>query len=142
MNQPCGLEPYWLDEQDWLCTVEFLRDDDPEARYYSAEIIGYLVGYAHLTNTRSLALLADPDASVYELLFSFSSPAEKDHFLHLVRSNDDLGNCYIENDFLSPTIDEIMDARPLATVLPNDVLAHVTLVAATVCADTFEGLPN
>ena len=47
-------------------------------------IIGYLVGYANLTNTRSLALLGDPDASAYELLFSFSSPEEKNEFLNLV----------------------------------------------------------
>ena len=70
-------EPYWQDEKDWLCIVEFLPTDDPEARLFAAEIIGYLVGYANLTNTRSLALLGDPDASAYELLFSFSSPEEK-----------------------------------------------------------------
>jgi hypothetical protein len=46
-------------------------------------MIGYLVGYANLTNTRSLALLGDPDASAYELLFSFSSPAEKKGVLEL-----------------------------------------------------------
>jgi len=46
-------EPYWDDEKDWLWTVEFLPRDDPEARSFSAEIIGYLFGYAHLTNTRS-----------------------------------------------------------------------------------------
>ena len=71
------LEPYWQDEKDWLCIVEFLPTDDPEARLFAAEIIGYLVGYANLTNTRSLALFGDPDASAYELLFSFSSPKEK-----------------------------------------------------------------
>jgi hypothetical protein len=32
--------------------------DDPEARLFAADIIGYLVGYANLTNTRSLALSA------------------------------------------------------------------------------------
>ena len=51
------LAPYWQDEKDWLCIVEFLPTDDPEARLFAAEIIGYLVGYANLTNTRSLALL-------------------------------------------------------------------------------------
>jgi hypothetical protein len=56
------LEPYWQDEKGWLCTVEFLPTDDPEARLDGADIIGYLVGYANLTNTRSLALLGDPDA--------------------------------------------------------------------------------
>ena len=69
-------EPYWQDEEDWLCTVGFLPTDDPEPRLYSADIIGYLVGYADLSNTRSLALLGDPDASAHELLFSFSTPEE------------------------------------------------------------------
>ena len=46
-------EPYWQDEKDWLCTVEFLPTDDPEARLYCTDIIGYLVGYAHCP-TRAL----------------------------------------------------------------------------------------
>lgn len=62
-------EPCWQDEEDWLCTVEFVPTDDPEGRLFAAELIGYLFGYASLTNTRSLALLGDPDASAYELLF-------------------------------------------------------------------------
>jgi hypothetical protein len=40
---------------------------------FASDIIGYLLGYAHLTNTRSLALVGDPDANAYELLFSLSS---------------------------------------------------------------------
>jgi len=130
------LEPYWQKEKDWLCTVEFLPTDDPEARLFAADIIGYLVGYANLTNTRSLALLGDPDASAYELLFSFSSPQEREQFLELVRSNEDMGNDYIENDFMSPTAEEIRDARPLARVLPKDSLTHAMLIAAILCAGT------
>ncbi len=80
-----GFEPYWQDEKDWLCIVEFLPTDNPEARLFAADTIGYLVGYANLTNTRSLALLGDPDASAYELLFSFSSPEEKNEFQALCR---------------------------------------------------------
>ena len=68
------MEPYWEDEKDWLCTVGFLSTGDPEARMCSTDIIGYLVAYADLSNTRALALLGDPDASAYELLFSFSTP--------------------------------------------------------------------
>jgi hypothetical protein len=41
-------------------------------------IIGYLCAYAHLANTRSLALIGDPDASAYEILFSVAPPEEKD----------------------------------------------------------------
>jgi hypothetical protein len=44
---------------------------------------GILFGYAQLTNTRSLALVGDPEANAYELLFSFSSSEEKDQFLEL-----------------------------------------------------------
>jgi hypothetical protein len=133
-NRKDVLEPYWQDETDWLCTVEFLPNDDPEARLFAADIIGYLCGYAHLTNTRSLALLGNPDGSAYELLFSFASPTDKDQFLELVRSNEDLGNDYIENDFGPPTTEEIRNARPLAAVLPQDVMTHAALVATIVFA--------
>jgi hypothetical protein len=129
------LEPYWQDEKDWLCTVEFLPTDDPEAWLYGADIIGYLVGYANLTNTRSLALLGDPDAGAYELLFSFSSPEAKTEFLDLVRSNEDMGKDYII-ELTPPTTEEIRNAGPLATVLPQDALTHVMLIAAILCAGT------
>ena len=89
-----GFEPYWQDEKDWLCSVEFLPTDNAEGRFFAADIIGYVVGYANFTNTRSLALLGDPDASAYELLFSFSSPEEKNEFLNLVRSNQDMGKSH------------------------------------------------
>jgi hypothetical protein len=95
-------EPYWLEEKDWLCIVEFLPTDNQEARLFAADIIGYMVGYVNLTNTRSLALLGDPDASAYELLFSFSSPEEKNEFLNLVCSNEDMGKDYII-EFTPPT---------------------------------------
>jgi hypothetical protein len=130
-------EPYWQDEKDWLCIVEFLPTDNPEARPFAADIIGYLVGYANLTNTRSLALLGDPDAGAYELLFSFSSPKEKNEFLNLVRSNEDMGNDYIV-ELTPPTTEEIRNARPLATVLPQDALIRAMLIAVTLCAGTEE----
>jgi hypothetical protein len=84
-------EAYWQDEKAWLCTVEFLHADDPKARAY---IVGCLFACAHLTNTRSPALLgdADTDAYAYEILFSFASPEEKRQFLDLIRANEDLGN--------------------------------------------------
>jgi len=136
MNRKDDFEPYWQDETDWLCTVEFLSTDDPEARIFASDIIGYLFGYAHMTNTRSLALVGDPDANAYELLFSFSSSEEKKQFLELVRSNPEMGNDYIENDLLSPTTEEIKDARPFAMVLPHDVLNHGGLITATLWPDT------
>ena len=95
------IEPYWDDEKDWLRTVEFLPRDDPEARSFSAEIIGCLFGYAISRTRVRWHSLATPDANACELLFSFSSPEEKEQFLDLVRANDDLGNDYIENDFMS-----------------------------------------
>ena len=134
MDFPHKNKPLWLDETDWLCSVEFLAPDDPEAQDETAETIGYLFGYAHMTNTRTLALLADPHEVAYEILFSFDSPEGKARFLSLIRSNEDLGNEYIENDLISPTIDEIRDARPLAVVLPDNIMARVSLVAATVCS--------
>jgi len=64
------------------------------------------------------------------------SPTIKTSGHDLVRANDDLGNDYIENDFMSPTTEEIMKARPLAMVLPKDVVTHATAIAATLCANT------
>jgi len=128
-------EFYWQDEKDWLCIVEFLPTDNPEARLFAADIIGYFVGYANLTNTRSLALLGDPDASAYELLFSFSSPEEKNEFLNLVRSNEEMGKDYIIQ-FTPPRAEEIRNARPLARVLPHDALTHAMLIAVTLCLRT------
>ena len=134
-------EAYWQDEKDWLCIVEFLPTDDPEARLFADDIIGYLVGYANLTNTRSLALLGDPDASAYELLFSFSSTEEKNEFLNLVRSDEDMGNDYII-ELTPPTTEEIRNARSLATVLPHDALTHAMLIAVTLCAHHRLGCPD
>jgi hypothetical protein len=56
--------------------------------------------------------------------------------LDLIRSNEDLGNDYIENDFMYPSTEEIRNASPLAAVLPQDVMSHATLVATTVFAGT------
>jgi hypothetical protein len=134
MSLEYEIEPYWEDENNWLCTVEFVPSDDTEGRFFAAEIIGYLFGYAQLTNTRSLALVGDSDAGAYELLFSFWTPEEKDQFLDLVRSNADMGKDYVENDFMSLTKQEIRDARALVAVLPEDVLIHATLIAASLCA--------
>ena len=140
MNRQHDVEPYWEDEDDWLCTVEFLPSNDPEGRVFGADIIGYLLGYAQLTNSRALALVGDPETGAYELLFSFSTPGDKDQFLNLVRSNEDMGSDYIENDFMSPTSEEIRNARPLVAVLPEDIVSRATLIASVLCAGT-EGGP-
>ena len=127
-------EQLWINEPDWLCAVEFLNDEDIEGRDLAADTIGYLWGYARLTDTRSLALLGDPFAEAYEILFSFSTPAAKAQFLEMVRSNDELGNDYVETDLLRPTLDEIREARPIATVLPQEALVRASLVATTICS--------
>jgi hypothetical protein len=46
----------------------------------------------------------------------------------------DMGNDYIENDFMSPTTEEIRNARPLVAVLPEDIVSRATLIASAVCA--------
>jgi len=135
-------EPRWIDEPDWLCVVEFLNDEDPEGRDLASDTIGYLLGYAHLTNTRSLALLGDPSEMAYEILFSFSSPAKKKRFLDLIRSNDELGNEYINNDLIQPVKDEIRMARPLARVLPQTALTRALLIATTICSSTPQPSPQ
>jgi hypothetical protein len=126
------IEPHWIDEPDWLCAMEFLNDADAEGQELAAETIGYLLGYAQLTNTRSLALVGDPEMMAYEILFSFSSPADKARFLDLIRSNDQLGNEYIVNDLIQPAKEEIRDAQPLAAILPRAALTRALMVATFV----------
>ncbi|HEX4030549.1 MAG TPA: hypothetical protein VHX20_09300, partial [Terracidiphilus sp.] len=109
-----------------------LNDADPESRDLAADTIGYLLGYSQLTNTRSLALIGDPELMAYKILFSFSSPAEKARFLDFIRSNDQLGNEYIVNDLIEPVKEEIRDAQPLAAVLPQSALARALMVATFV----------
>ena len=86
-----------------------------EARLFATEIIGHLFGYAQATNTRALALVGDAAANAYQLLFSFASSEGKEQFLHLVRTNEDMGNDYIENDFMSPTAEEIIQPTSYGT---------------------------
>ena len=82
-----------------------------------------------------MALLGDADTSAHELLFSFSSPQEKNEFLNLVSSNEAMGTAYII-ELTPPTTEEVRNARPLATVLPHDVLTHAMLIAVSLCART------
>jgi hypothetical protein len=53
--------------------------------------------------------------------------------LDLIRANEDLGNDYIENDFMLPTTEEIRNARPLQTILPEGVLIRAVLIATSIC---------
>ena len=142
MDQKFLSEPHWIDEKDWLCAVELFPTDDPEARLFAADVVGYLMGYAHLTDTRSLALVGDPADNAYEFLFSFSSPEGKKRFFELIRSNEDLGEAYIENDLVSPTLEEIRRALPVAKVLPEDVLYRATLIVASLCSGDSGSTPN
>lgn len=119
--------PYWQDEDDWIVLLEFLRKDDPEDHARSTESIGYLFAYAQMTDTRMLALVGDPNAGAYELMFSFSYREHKAHFLRLLRSNDatDCG----DDEILVPRQNEIEAAQPVARVLPEDVMRQVTVIA-------------
>jgi len=119
--------PYWQDEDDWIVLIQFLRRDDDEDRARGAEAIGYMLAFSQMTDTRMLALVGDPNADAYELLFSFSSAENKAEFLRLLRSNDatDCG----DDEILVPCQDEIEAAQPIARVLPEDVMRQVTVIA-------------
>ena len=125
------MPPFWRNEEDWLVVIEFLRRDDEEDRARGTEAIGYMFAFAQLTNTRMLALVGDPQADAYELLFSFSSPANKAEFLSLLQSNDET-RCE-EDMILVPRQEEIEAAQPIARVLPADVMQQVTIIAAMLC---------
>lgn len=132
-NNPPGntppMPPYWRNEEDWICVIEFLRSDDAEDRARGAESIGYLFGYAQMTNTRMLALVGSKRDEVYELLFSFNSAENKAEFLRLMQSN--VATACEEEQIVVPRQDEIEAAQLIARVLPADVMRQVTLVAAT-----------
>jgi hypothetical protein len=122
------MPPFWRNEEDWLVVIEFLRRDDEEDRVRGTEAIGYMFAFAQMTDTRMLALVGDPQADAYELLFSFSSPANKAEFLRLFQANEET-RC--EDDMiLVPRQDEIDAAQPIALVLPADVMREVTVIAA------------
>jgi hypothetical protein len=121
------IPPYWNDEDDWIVLIEFLPKDDVEDRTQAAERIGYMLAYAQMTDTRMLALLGDPQADAYELLFSFNSAENKAEFFRLLNSNE-LSAC--DDEFIQvPPQDEIDAAQPIAKVLPEDVVQRLTLIA-------------
>ena len=124
------IEPYWLEENDWLVCLEFLPEDDPEDRARGTEAIGYFYGYSQKTNSRMLALVADRIGHAFELLFSFPSPDAKREFLELVRSNE-LTNRDDGPGFSVPSFEEIRDAQPFGMVLPEDVVRNAAVISAS-----------
>ena len=48
-------EPFWINEPDWLCAVEFLNDEDTEGRDLAAETIGYHSGVGRAPDEYSVA---------------------------------------------------------------------------------------
>ena len=134
MNRQHDIEPYWQDEDDWLCTVEFLPSDDSKVeclpQTWSAICLATHNWRMHaLWHSSAIQRLARTS-----LLFPFSTPGNKDQFLDLVRSNENMGSDYVENDFMSPTTEEIRNARPLVAVLPEDIVSRATLIAFAICA--------
>ena len=125
------LKPLRIQEDDWLCTLQFLPSRDPEQRSFDTDNLGHLLGYALLTDTRVLALRGDPGAEAYQILFSFCSSELKMRFLELTRADENMGAAYSQDEFSIPTVDEIRKALPLSMVLPNDVVQEVTLIATT-----------
>jgi hypothetical protein len=120
--------PFCRDEGDWIVLIEFLRDDDPEDRVRATEAIGFMLAYAHMTNTQMLALVGSAEDKVYELLFSFDTPENKAEFLRLLQSND-ATRCE-DDEILVPQQKEIAAAGPITRVLPIDVLPRVLSIAA------------
>jgi hypothetical protein len=67
-------EPFWQDEKDWLCIVEFLPTDNPEGRLFPANIMSDM----RISRTRgrwlSSAILTPALTSFY---FLFRLPRRK-----------------------------------------------------------------
>ncbi len=80
-----------------------------------------------------LAVVGDPQADAYELLFSFSSPTNKGEFLRLLQSHEET-RCE-EDMIMVPRQYEIEAAQPIARVLPADVMRQVTVIATMLYSD-------
>lgn len=107
MNRQDDVEPYWQDEDDGLSRWNSCPAMTPKGGCLVQTSSAICLADAQLTNASALALVGNSEAPAYELLFSFSPPDEKDQLLDVVRSNEDIGSDYIENDFISPTTEEI-----------------------------------
>lgn len=131
INPPGGphIPPFWRDEDNWIVLIEFLPQHDAEDRDRATQTIGYMLAYSQMTDTRMLALVGDPAADAYELLFSFNSLVNKEEFLRLLKSNE-ITDCEDEM-ILFPVQKKIDAAQPLSKVLPIDVFQRVTLIATT-----------
>lgn len=133
MRELLHFEKSWLKEADWLVLIEFLPRYDAQNRANSAEAIGYLLAYAQMTDTRMMALVGDPEADAYELLFPFSCAENKAEFLRLLQTND--ATACEEEEIMVPQPGEIRASQPIADVLPRDVLDCVLVVAAMLTSD-------
>jgi len=123
-------EPFWLDEKDWLVTLAMVDLKDEKDKVECAQVIGYLVAYAFLTNTRYLAVVGDPRMVTYELLFSFDTPEDKGRFLQLVNGNEITRMEPFE--WMVPSRGEISRAKPIGLVIPEDIMELAILIAASV----------
>ena len=135
-NPPGDYPPipaYWRDENDWIVLLIFLPRDDAGDRTRTAEAIGYMLAYAQMTDTRMLALLGDPNADAYELLFSFNSSENKAQFIDLLMSNDET-HCE-DFEIMIPPQEEIDAAQPIAKVLPGEVFQQVALTATMLLSE-------
>jgi hypothetical protein len=137
-NDTPPVPPYWSGEDDWLVILVVLPQDDVEDRAVGAEAIGHMLAYASMTDTRMLALLGDPDADMYELLFSFSSGDNKAEFLRLLKLSQP-AICE-EDEIMVPVQAEIEAAQPISRVLPEDVMLQVTITSTMLFGGQSESL--
>jgi len=134
MSTDHAFEPYWLDEAAGLithCVMPQGEDNVIELNW-----IGRLFGFEQATTARMLALVGDPDVPTYEILFSFDSRETRQELPALVLQ-DGHASPDEEGMFMVPTHDEIKDARPIGSVLPE----HQPTVITAVGMMTFQG-PN
>jgi len=121
-------EPFWLEEKDWLVYCITVELNDQESRTTWAHVIGRLLGYAMLTNTRCAAEIgAASMITTYQLLFSFDSAEHKREFMAMAQGNEVTRAA--DWEWVVPTLDEIRDAKPLPEVIPEDMMMRAQIVA-------------
>jgi hypothetical protein len=94
MNRQDDVEPYRQDEDDGLSRWNSCLAMTQKGGCLVQTSSAICLADAQLTNARALALGGNSEAAAYELLFSFSMPDDKDQFLDLVRSDEDMGSDY------------------------------------------------
>ena len=112
-------EPLWINEPDWLCAVEFFERRRPRRVETLPRIRSVIYSAIHISRIPDrLHSLVIHRRWFTKSCFHFPLRLRRKDSWISIRSNNDLGSEYIDNDLIQPVKDEVRIAQPLAKVLP------------------------